>query len=589
MKMLAVLFTWVTLSCPCIARTITVDDDGPADFNNIFEAIYDACDGDTVIVADGTYTGPYNNDLDFRGKAITLRSESGPENCIIDCTGGGRGFYFQSGEDANSVLDGFTITNGIMLGGGGIRCKLSSPTISNCIITGNHAGAFAGTGGGIGCVMSSPIITNCTIVGNSANGGGGGIYGYKSDLVINNSSISENSAGFSAGILCDEDCNLTISNCTITRNKDGGIWCNGNLTITNSTISNHSTTGPGGGIYCYGGLTITDCTIRANTASWGGGICCGAGNSTITNCDISGNLAEGDYGGGGVLCSGPGSLEITNSTIIGNRAEWGGAIYCWGANLVMNNSTLSGNLSPNGDALACDSDQQIYPSSVQLSNCILWDTGAEIWNNDNSTITITYSDVRGSWPGEGNIDADPCFVDAGFWGDANGPNAIWVDGDYHLLATSPCIDTGDPNYILEPNETDLDGNPRVIGARIDMGAYEYWPPVQAEMKLTPQSLNCASRGKYIKAHVTLPEGFWAEDVDVNHPAVAEPPGIESEYLKILGSGNSPVKLEIGFDRQEFCDCVAETGQIEVTVSGYLTTGQPFIATDTVKIGGRGRR
>ncbi|MBA7646107.1 hypothetical protein ES703_53868 [subsurface metagenome] len=88
-------------------RVIYVDDDGTAEFDNIQAAINDANDGDTVIIADGTYTGDGNRDIDFLGKAITLRSENGPENCIIDCngseTGYHRGFYFHNGEDSNSA------------------------------------------------------------------------------------------------------------------------------------------------------------------------------------------------------------------------------------------------------------------------------------------------------------------------------------------------------------------------------------------------------------------------------------------------------------------------------------------------------
>jgi hypothetical protein len=457
------------LSCPCIGRTITVDDDGPADFNNILEAIYDACDGDTVIVADGTYTGPYNNDLDFWGKAITLHSESGPENCIIDCNGSGRGFYFHSGEDANSVLDGFTITKGRIGAAGGILCQLSSPTITNCIITRNQTTAMSGTGGGISCIKSSPIIANCTITGN-LSGAGAGIYCYKSSPKISNCTISNNSGEGTGGISCD-DSSPTITNCNIIGNEGGGISFDGNLTIAN-------------------------CTINGNTAPWGGGILCSGGNSTITNCEISGNLAEGESAyGGGILCFGPWSLEITNSTITGNQAEWGGGIYCRGFNLVMNNCTLTGNLSANGDALACDSHQQLYPSSVQLSNCILWDTGAEIWNNDNSAITITYSDVRGSWPGEGNIDADPCFVEPGYR-DANGtPNDVnddfWVDGDYHLKSegwrwnaewqewdfdryTSRCIDAGSPGSSLGEELVSVPDDPNNEwgqNLRINIGAY----------------------------------------------------------------------------------------------------------------------
>lgn len=71
-----------------------------------------AIDGDTVLVADGTYTGDGNKNLDFTSKLITLCSEHGPVNCIIDCEGSGRGFSFDDGETSTSVLDGFTITNG---------------------------------------------------------------------------------------------------------------------------------------------------------------------------------------------------------------------------------------------------------------------------------------------------------------------------------------------------------------------------------------------------------------------------------------------------------------------------------------------
>src|SRR4030042_776010 len=138
--------------------------------------------GDTVIVAPGTYTGDGNWDIDFLGKAITVRSENGPNDCIIDCNDvidywdgyveyfPHLGFSFGNNEDANSVLDGFTITNCHWFGA--IQCS-SSPTIKNCIITGNSSC----DGGGIYCWDSSrnPRITDCTISGNYA-GYGGGVY-----------------------------------------------------------------------------------------------------------------------------------------------------------------------------------------------------------------------------------------------------------------------------------------------------------------------------------------------------------------------------------------------------------------------------
>ncbi len=108
------------------------------------------------------------------------------------------------------------------------------------------------------------------------------------------------------------------------------------------------------------------------------------------------------------------------------------------------------------------------------------------------------------------------------------------------------------------------------------------PPIEVRMKLTPQALNCAGKGKFIKAHITLPEEIFPEDIDVNTPAVADPPDIDSEYIRVLGD-TGPVKLEVAFSRAAFCETLTETGEIEVTVFGYLTTGQEFYATDTITI------
>jgi hypothetical protein len=94
------------------AATIRV----PADQPTIQAGIDAAAEGDTVLVADGTYTGDGNRDIDFTGKAIVVKSENGPENCVIDCQGSvddpHRGFIFQNGEVHTSILQGFTITNG---------------------------------------------------------------------------------------------------------------------------------------------------------------------------------------------------------------------------------------------------------------------------------------------------------------------------------------------------------------------------------------------------------------------------------------------------------------------------------------------
>jgi hypothetical protein len=109
--------------------------------------------------------------------------------------------------------------------------------------------------------------------------------------------------------------------------------------------------------------------------------------------------------------------------------------------------------------------------------------------------------------------------------------------------------------------------------------------VEQEMKLTPQMLNCKSKGKWVKAHISLAEGFYPEEVDVDSVAVAEPMGVESEYIKVLEQGNGRFGVEIGFDRAGFCEfeLESEDGYLEVGVVGWFLTGQRFEGVDTIKV------
>jgi hypothetical protein len=164
----------------------------PSQYATIQAAINACNDGDVVIVAPGTYTGAGNRDIDFWGKAITVKSENGPGSCIIDAEHLGRVFLLYSGEEADSIVDGFTITHGqlycepgedcpISWYGGGIYCGTyddASPTIRNCIITDN----FAHFGGGIH--GGSPIITNCIFTNNEALVGAA-IFTYGDAQIIN--------------------------------------------------------------------------------------------------------------------------------------------------------------------------------------------------------------------------------------------------------------------------------------------------------------------------------------------------------------------------------------------------------------------
>jgi hypothetical protein len=294
MKKLIPAFVFLLLAGSSQAGILYVDNDGPADFNNIQAAIDDSNDGDTIIVADGTYTGDGNRDINFFGKAIILQSENGPEKCIIDCNATQDdqhyGFGFGWGEDSNSVLEGFTIINGWVMGScgmflceyGGILCANSSPTIDNCIIRSN-------VGYAVYCLNSNVIIKNCT--------------------------ISENKWSLhSAGVYCTNS-NLKISNCTVRGNKGRGISCfSSSVMVSKCTISdnNEEAGGDGGGIFCGNShATISYCTIRGNKGNFGG-IGFDRTSGTISSCVISRNS------GCGITCYGNSAVKIDSCVIKGN-------------------------------------------------------------------------------------------------------------------------------------------------------------------------------------------------------------------------------------------------------------------------------
>jgi parallel beta-helix repeat protein len=422
----------------------------PGDQPTIQAGIDAASTGDTVLVADGTYTGEGNMNLYFGGKAITVQSESGPDNCIIDGEGVGNAFNFDMGEGQDSVVSGFTIKNWYAWDSA-INCYYnSSPTITDCMITadtGIEMGAITCrysssptitncilTGGGIGCYYnSSPTITDCTITGADGNG----IFCWDNcSPTITDCMITGNTSTHGGGMRCYKS-SPTITNCTITGNTTtewgGAIFCTSSSpTITNCTITNNSHDG----IYCFSksSATIKNCTITGNTMAGGGaGITCDNSYATIINCIIGNHTATSD--GGGIRCSDRSSPTITNCTISNNTANRnGGGIFC------------RDNSSPT------------------VTNCILWaDSPREIFVEGSSNPVVTYSDIEGGWKGKGNMGADPMFIGG---------------GNYHLTALSPCIDAG-TNDAPEFPSTDFEGDPRVIDgnsdgtATVDMGADEY--------------------------------------------------------------------------------------------------------------------
>ena len=164
------LLTLLIFSLPLngISKTIHV----PGDAITIQGGINQAVNSDTVLIADGIYKGFWNRDLDFKGKAIVVTSENGPEFTRIDCEGSEssmhRGFILTSGETASSVISGLTIENGYYEWehGGGIYCEKSSPTITHCIFRSN-TGYY---GGAVYCLQSEAVIKDNLFIYNTALG-----------------------------------------------------------------------------------------------------------------------------------------------------------------------------------------------------------------------------------------------------------------------------------------------------------------------------------------------------------------------------------------------------------------------------------
>jgi hypothetical protein len=239
---------------------------------------------------------------------------------------------------------------------------------------------------------------------------------------------------------------------------------------------------------------------------------------------------------------------------------------------VLLNCTFFQNSSAAGNAVAFYSYSlpPDPPSTMQAVNCIFRDGGDEIWKNDETDISITYSDIQGGWPGIGNIDADPLFVDDTL-------------DDFHLLPDSPCIDAGDPDYVALPNETDLDGNPRVVNGRIDMGVYERSASVSVEVGISPDTINLKSQGKYVTVLLTFSEGYNVADVDTATILLQDQIQPQQDWVML---DEEEGLIMFRFSREDV-QSILNPGNIEIKITGSFTDGTPFEGTGVVKVINKG--
>ncbi len=290
---------------------IYVDDDntgGPWDgsqahpYQHINDGVSAAINGDTVMVADGTYYEV----LFFNGKAVTVQSENGRNACTIDSVQFDTVVHFEDGEGSGSVLDGFTISGGFSTWGGGLRCEDSSPTLKNLTVTGNSVD-MSGAGGGIYLDNSDPSMENILITGNSA-----GVFAE------------------GAGLACFNGSDPTAVNMTICCNSaaegwGGGIYCKNSSPVFENVliygnVATYFESGAGGGVFCYNSAPeLTNVTITENEVNfYGGGICCYNSDPVLVNSIIWNNT--GDISGDEFHTYDAGSVISIDHSCYGNAA-----------------------------------------------------------------------------------------------------------------------------------------------------------------------------------------------------------------------------------------------------------------------------
>lgn len=434
------------------ARIITVRQNGTGDFISIGDALFYAKSGDTVVVGDGIWTGDDNTDRYIYYGNISIKSENGPENCVIDCRHYSRFLYVELFNKYSFSLSGFTIKNCSSGNGGAIYVKEASASITDCIFIDNDADEH---GGAIYCTNSEVTVGGCTFIDNFA------VYGAALSIGEGVSVIDckfiDNTASYNGGAIYiswynrDNVAASSISGCSFDNNfayyRGGAVYSLANeLTIKKSSFdSNYSQFG--GGVYLteYGSIAISDSFFSENFADKGGALRIDAcSRLDIRNTVFDHNAA---FMQGGVFHIGNcDSLNISNCLFDHNTGlDYGGVIHgsdsdAAGPGLITN-CTFVGNYSGSDDLGSIDTR---YSQAVYYRNCIFHSNSYPLFNSGSLYSNMSYCCLQSngdshvlSWidPNH-NFFSDPLFV--------CGPL-----GDYYLSSTlsgqsasSLCIDAG---------------------------------------------------------------------------------------------------------------------------------------------------
>jgi hypothetical protein len=390
---------------PGLARAETLHV--PGEYPTIQAGIDAANDGDIVELGYGTFSGEGNRDIDFKGKAITVRSFGGnPDLCWINCEGSvdepHRGFRFHSGETSSSRLEGITIANGYAAGftdagrGGAVVCDHASPRIRKCVFRNNHAD---GGGGAIGLYYCEGDIRECSFVENSTDRGGGAVYSAGSETDLIRCEFTGNTSAIYGGAVY--------------------YFHGGSLDASHCRFIGNTSVGSGGAVRGWQGDPgrFRNCHFEGNSSGFSGGAVGVTGETSVEDCVFIGNQAA--IRGGAVMFDnfiGDGVLD--SCTFYGNSAPPGGGCIgkIFDTLLEVRNTIIA--FSREGGSVTCLS---FYEPPVLFCT--------DIFGNEGGDWLDCIADQSGI---NGNISEDPLFCDP-------------ENGDFTLQEGSPCAPFSHPN------------------------------------------------------------------------------------------------------------------------------------------------
>ncbi|MFA7256541.1 MAG: choice-of-anchor Q domain-containing protein, partial [Kiritimatiellales bacterium] len=405
---------------------------------NLQAVLLAAAPYDIILVADGTYTGAENRNLDFLGKPLMLLSENGPTNCILDCENENRGFYLKN--NAGSVIQGIQILQGF---------------------SGWDTSPGNGLGGAVCCINVNLLFENCCFLSNTAVDAGGVVYAENSSIIFKNSVFKDNGTDdpyLWGGLCCFpgssfEGSSIEIFGCTITGTLgDEGIVFNGSdFLLQNNVFSNNvccvldgdDSTG-----------SINNCVFVENQSSYrSGGAFFSDSDVMFANCVFKNNSVESSGTQSGALFLWGGALLAQNCLFSENSSE-AGVVNLYQGFIWLENCTLFSNQCP----ALCNS----VLGDLIVRNTILWGNESGSYDTDQWGLDIEFSCLPET-VGTNNIHVDPMLIS-----ETGG-----------LLPNSPCIDRS--SDLIAP-ATDMQGTPRwdhpwrsngVDSSIADIGAFEF--------------------------------------------------------------------------------------------------------------------